>query len=288
MKKNRGSSHPFAKFIFFLFLAALLMCLAYWAVCLSRPGKGRLCPKAETALRVATININAFRYLKTPEDAARYLISVFEGNDVDVMLIQEYFQSKWFSDTEFKDLLSDEYKYVITAGEQAIISKHPVLEHDLTVFDSSSNSFLSTVIDFDGEPVTVISVHLQTTGFNAVAGEENNRLMVGYVLKANEEARLYQAMQLRSVIDRSEYPVIVAGDFNSVPYSKVYRTVKQKTLKDTYMEKGRGKGATYRNLYDMLKIDYIFHDDSFVCTDCMICEDFISDHRMLISTLNRI
>ena len=288
MKKNRGNSHPFARILVILLFAVLLLACAYWLLCLSRPGlRARLQAKSESSIRVATININAFRYLKTPEDASEYLLSLAGENDIDVMFLQEYYQSKWFSDEDFRALMAQEYDYVITDGEQAVISRYPILDYELTTFPSSSNTFLTAHMEFNGEPVTMISVHLQTTGFNAVDDEAKTSLALGYVLKANEEVRSSQATALRSVIDASEYPVIVAGDFNSVPYSKVYRLVKKNTLKDTYLEKGKGKGATYRMLQDILRIDYVLHDNSFSCIDCVICEDYISDHRMVISTLKK-
>lgn len=288
MKRNRRCSHPFARFLVILTFTFLLLACAYWFLCLSRPGsRGTLQAKNGSSIRIATVNINAFRYLKTPEEASDHLLSIAGINDIDVMFLQEYFQSKWFSGEEFRNLLAQEFDYVITDGEQAVISRYPVLDYELTTFPGSNNTYLTSHIEFNGEPVTMISAHLQTTGFNAVDDEAKTSFALGYVLKANEEVRSSQARALRRVIDASEYPVIVAGDFNSVPYSKVYRLVKKNTLKDTYLEKGKGNGATYRMLRDILRIDYVLHDKSFDCIDCVICEDYISDHRMVISTLEK-
>lgn len=289
MKKVRGRTRPFTKFIYFLLLAIAVLGCVYWFCCLSRPGKSKgLSSKDESSLRVATLNINAFRFLKTPDEAVEYLLSAAENYDVDIMFLQEYFHSKWFSDAAFKSLVRKEYKYVLTDGEQAVISRYPILEYDFTSFPGSNNSFVTSLIDVGGDPVVMISAHLQTTGYNAVNDDDRTSLALRYVLKANEEARVSQALKLRSEIEQSEYPVVVVGDFNSLPYSKVYRIVKKNSLKDTYLEKGRGSGATYRMLHDLLRIDYILHDNNFKCLDNFICEDYISDHRMVISTLERL
>ena len=107
------------------------------------------------------------------------------------------------------------------------------------------------------------------------------------VLSGNDKVRESQAMTVRRKIEAIEGPAIVAGDFNSIPLSRPYRIVKGKSLADTYMEKGHGKGSTFRFLYDLLKIDYIMHSRHFECIDCVILNDYISDHRMIVSTLDK-
>lgn len=273
-----------------MILAVLIVALSFVCIYLffflSRPGRAKtLSAKDDSCIRVATVNINSFRFLSTPEDAAAYILKIGEDKDIDIILLQEYFQSRYFSDADFKNLLSEGYPYVITVGEHAAISRFPILNYKLMDFDSSDNSYMTMVMDINGQQVKVISTHLQTTGIHSAGSENRDVSDAIYILKGNQQARESQALCLREEINSSSCPVIVAGDFNSVPYSKVYRIVKQHDMKDCFLEKGRGSGSTYREMKDKLRIDYIMHDTWFKCVDCVIADEYISDHRMVISTL---
>jgi len=68
-----------------------------------------------------------------------------------------------------------------------------------------------------------------------------------------------QAERAREVIDASPYPVIICADFNDVPASYTYRTVK-KELSDAFSEKGKWLSRTYNLISPTLRIDYIFYD----------------------------
>src|SRR5690606_32460106 len=57
----------------------------------------------------------------------------------------------------------------------------------------------------------------------------------------------------------ANYPLIICGDFNDMPGSYVYNTVKG-DLNDAFVAKGWGLGATYQKILPILRIDYILYD----------------------------
>jgi endonuclease/exonuclease/phosphatase family metal-dependent hydrolase len=71
-----------------------------------------------------------------------------------------------------------------------------------------------------------------------------------------------QAQLYKKVIAESPFPVIASGDFNSLPTSYVYHTIKGK-LNDAFLKKGLGFGQTYIALSPTLRIDYILIDPKF-------------------------
>ena len=76
--------------------------------------------------------------------------------------------------------------------------------------------------------------------------------------------RARQAEQVAKLINETELPVIVCGDFNDVPYSYVYETVMGDKLIDGFRECGKGFMYTYlKNRNVRIRIDYILHDDNF-------------------------
>lgn len=71
--------------------------------------------------------------------------------------------------------------------------------------------------------------------------------------------RAIQADSAAGIIAKSPYPVVLCGDFNDLPGSYTYRTMKQ-GLKDAFVERGFGLGRTYNLFSPTLRIDYVFYD----------------------------
>jgi endonuclease/exonuclease/phosphatase family metal-dependent hydrolase len=89
--------------------------------------------------------------------------------------------------------------------------------------------------------------------------------------------RAHQAEVLRVQIDKSPYPVIVAGDFNDTPVSYSYRKIR-KGLKDSFVNSGYGAGFTYKGNYPANRIDYILYDNKLESRYFEIMKVRYSDH----------
>jgi endonuclease/exonuclease/phosphatase family metal-dependent hydrolase len=57
--------------------------------------------------------------------------------------------------------------------------------------------------------------------------------------------------------------VILCGDFNDIPTSYAYFTVKQQ-LSDAFLAKGWGFGQTFKKIFPTLRIDQVFYDPSML------------------------
>ena len=73
--------------------------------------------------------------------------------------------------------------------------------------------------------------------------------------------RSLQAQLVKSYINKSPYPVIVAGDFNDTPVSYTYGKIR-KGLNDSFVTSGYGAGFTYKGNYPPNRIDYILYDNN--------------------------
>lgn len=300
MKSRNRFKKKVGKFFGILLLIAGILGLGYYKYFVNRPGANRRpheVVRDENAptmqMKVGTININGFRYLRTPDIAAEFLLSKARKESLDILLVQEFVSKEGlFSTKDFIRLFGKEFPYILVEGEHAILSKTKILKHEIRTFVSSVGTF--AVFDVQTrnkkDVITVYSVHLQSTGVSGLAaGWYGPILALGSesynMYKANYQLRLHEAMVIRDKINLCENPVIVAGDFNCVPLSKVYRWVKGEDLHDSFMKKGRGKGSTYRSFKNTVRIDYILYSSEFTCLDCFVPDDFLSDHRMVISTL---
>ena len=66
-----------------------------------------------------------------------------------------------------------------------------------------------------------------------------------------------QISPIKSFIEGSPYPVIVAGDFNAVPNSYEYYKISE-GLQDVFLKVGRGSGTSFHDFKFPLKIDHFF------------------------------
>jgi endonuclease/exonuclease/phosphatase family metal-dependent hydrolase len=109
----------------------------------------------------------------------------------------------------------------------------------------------------------------------------------------NRQERLAQAETLLS----SEWlqhrlcrpPVVLCGDFNTVPFSRVYRWL-TKPMNDTRENsKFRLTHSTYPSRFPFLRLDYILVSPDVAVRECIICRDPLtrvaSDHLPLMATL---
>lgn len=235
--------------------------------------------------------------LSSATTVADFLLANAQNSRTDILLLQEYISAYKLSTDDFVKMFKrqfpfvqtgDEYPYVQTEGEQAIASKYPIVSSETINFPDSPDSFASYLIVCpDNDTIHVVSVHLQTTGLAAMGGDSQSIMALFKVLTANDKVRNAQAQLVRDNIEAYPYPTIVTGDLNCIPLSKPYRTIRGGSLHDTFLEKGKGHGSTFRMLYDILRIDYIMHDSHFNCLDCEIQNDYISDHRMIVTTLQK-
>lgn len=289
MKKR----HKINPKIWRIILILIVLCLPVWYYLnfvVNRPGKsdGQTF-RLKNEFTVGTVNIGGFRAMSTYySSVGSFLLSAAEGYDLDILVVQEYESVYQFSEKEFAEMFAERYKYIYIEGEQAILSRYPILSKRYVPFADSHNSYAAYTLLVPGGRVDLFSVHFQTTGMSDLS--ENSlwvNLRIAYsLLTSNRSMRIRQARQLRQDIESSTNPVLVVGDFNTMPWTKVYRIVKRDILEDAFIETGHGNGATFRGLRSCARIDYIFHDRAVGCSSCSVCSDFFSDHRLLTATLS--
>jgi endonuclease/exonuclease/phosphatase family metal-dependent hydrolase len=123
---------------------------------------------------------------------------------------------------------------------------------------------------------------MEKTFLEELASSQNNETIdevrtISKSLKKGFAKRSMQAELLKSYINGSPFPVIVAGDFNDTPVSYTYRTVRR-GLNDSFVTSGYGAGFTYKGNYPPNRIDYILYDDKLVNTYFEIRRAKYSDH----------
>ena len=223
-----------------------------------------------SGIKVATYNVALFGR-ETSGFKAQDILAEMKRDNIDILCMQEYL------DTSGDKINSDSYKeyfpyFCFGRSDMIIYSRFPIERHDIIDFGPTNNSGMWADININGRIVRVFNVHLETTGFNGTLHRIAKIEMQGQSVEDNAVVnaiygsytrgmaiRARQADLVAQEIQQSQYPVIVCGDFNDVPYSYVYHTMLG-DLVDGFKECGEGLMYTYTGK-KIVRIDYIFHDE---------------------------
>lgn len=271
--------------------------------------------KKDDVLRVAHWNVARFTELKRNNNRGSQIrlkmIDQIKEQSADVLCMQEFFTS---TDTGYYNnirYLMNEvgYPYYYFARRtdgpsqwfgNAIFSKHPIVDSGKVYFRNEQypETLLHADIAFNGDTIRVYTTHLASLRFERrdyenieeiKEGEqkailENSRGIFGKVRRAMMK-RKEQAEMIQELVSNDPYCSILTGDFNDVPNSYAYATIKGNKYQDVFLQKGFGIGRTFNAISPTLRIDYIFATKDFeVLQFNRIVKDF-SDHYMLVADL---
>ena len=152
----------------------------------------------------------------------------------------------------------------------AVFSKYKIANNKITYLDKQlhwsrcwwnrqAKNLLEAKIKINSKPLFVYSTHLSF-----------------FPLFLDTKKRLKQAEKILETI-KGKKPLIIGGDFNGKPKSKVIRKMKNVLNTVNYQNKPtfKFKGFQY-------KLDYVFHSPDLKAKSCQILETNASDHRPII------
>lgn len=185
----------------------------------------------------------------------------------------------------------------------ALFSRYPIIDTlRLRYFTNDSlkaaESLIRATIDINGKKINVFTTHLQSflftgndyRGLKIIKKADNTDSVVeaskGIITKFRKSYRVrsHQADLVKEQLNKSIYPEIVCGDFNDVPNSYTYFTIKGER-QDAFVEKGFGLGRTFVFISPTLRIDYILADKSFEVLQYKKTKLPYSDHFPLVADL---
>lgn len=271
------------------------------------------------AVRVLTWNVARFdemnKIVKGGTSNRLNILNYIRDQDADVICIQEFFESRR---PELFDLnvpyiskqLNFPYHYfavdhVTATGAYehgiALFSRYPIVDSFRIRYpgpDSlrASESLIMATIDVNGKKINVFTTHLQSflftgneyRGLRTIknADDKDSVLEAGKsIAKKFKHSYRYRSIQadiVRDQLDRSRYPEIICGDFNDVPNSYTYFTIKG-YRQDAFVKKGFGLGRTFVFISPTLRIDYIIADPGFTVLQCKKEKLPYSDHFPVIA-----
>jgi endonuclease/exonuclease/phosphatase family metal-dependent hydrolase len=232
-------------------------------------------------------------YTHKPEknEVLQYLVA----QDADVICLQEvdvYKSAKFLTLPDVKRTLSSKYPYsyldfsVYNKRHQygtMVWSKYPLINKQSIRYESHGNLSNRCDMVVGKDTIRLINNHLESYRF--VSEDLNDVDSIEAKWRRAIPVRNRQARIVRREIDRSPYPVIVVGDFNSVACSFAYLWI-SRGLHDAWNEVHPWSwGATYDYKGIGLRIDYILCSDPLRPVRCSVPSISASDHKPVVATL---
>lgn len=211
-----------------------------------------------------------------PNRALAYILK----RDADVVCLQEasnlHVNKHLFITTEQMTQLHNAYPYIISGGNQVILSKFPVQPIHLAVtkedFDDADLAAYRLTLP-GGKLLTLFNVHLQSfcltaddrhlytglTQLKPAKVDDVRQQLVDKLKYANvERARQTQAL-LRFVRHYGGPDVIICGDFNDVPTCYALRSLEDAGFSSVYSKVGFGPMITYYRDRFKFCIDHVLY-----------------------------
>ncbi|MGH2563510.1 MAG: endonuclease/exonuclease/phosphatase family protein [Ginsengibacter sp.] len=240
-----------------------------------------------------------------------FMLDLVKKDNADVLCLQEFFEAKdtgyYKSNISALHEMGYPYYYFVPLSNSredlptgtAIFSKYPIIDSASFKYkiNYTGDHLLYADIKFKNEIFRIYTTHLQPVYFDNSEYEISNWMQpekesdIGYFhslfsrLRSGFEYRYTQSVYVHKKMQESPYPSIMCGDFNDVPNSNTYFTVKG-NLRDVFLKKGSGFGQTIPFFSQMLRIDYIFADKKFKVTQFHIDHVNYSNHFPLVTDLD--
>jgi endonuclease/exonuclease/phosphatase family metal-dependent hydrolase len=242
-------------------------------------------------LKIITYNVHEFINIDNHRQATHEEITAFLLNEnADIICMQEYSETRGMTNKNLQKLCQN-YQYSYGAyGGQKIFSKYPFANKQYVNFAGSTVVFAD--ININGKIVRAYSCHLQSTNFNpdntqqrlsaSNANYERELKRVVVNLRSAFKKRAAQVELIAKNIAESPYPAIVCGDFNDTPMSYSYQKIRGK-MSDTFIEAGAGIPHTYKKLFSLLRIDYVFTHETITPVEYSVANNIkCSDHYPVV------
>ncbi len=191
------------------------------------------------------------------------LENYFDRQNADIVFLQEIYTRQWREKESFLTNKNNAvYPYV------GISSKFPIINSKLIPLPFNGHSCMADII-INEDTIRAINLYLEPMyltkkilEFNSTSELTEKTIIVKNKLAEGFQIHQKQVEIIKQYIKNSPFPVLLSGDFNSVPNSYEYYTLTN-NLNDSFLNAGKGLGTTFHDYFYPIRIDYILYDDNF-------------------------
>lgn len=235
-------------------------------------------PAPDTTFRVMTYNIHHGEGLDGKVDLQR-IADLIQREGADIVALQEV--DKGTERTARRDLgaelaaltgmtcvFSNNFHYQGGEYGNAVLTRFPVKrwtnQHYQMLRPGEQRGILQLVLDLHGREVVFMNTHIDYRGDDA--------------------ERWSNVGEIEALVKQHGKPIILCGDFNDVPDSRVCRRLAE-TFDDTWVRAGEGDGLTIPADKPRKRIDYIWisRGAPFTPVKAWVPRSLASDHLPVVA-----
>lgn len=249
-------------------------------------------------LRLLTCNVDRFAFSRgrmPAEECADSVFSYLRRQNADIICLQEYATRDPSSLKSYIGSRMPGYgiEYYLIKGRNGYcgnitLSRFPALSKGKMLFEDSSNLALYSDYSAGGRRFRVYNCHFESYAISmsniwkSVTGDGESLRRTEHKYRRSISRRPKQVSSVLAHIEESPVEAVVCGDFNDNPMSYTYHRI-SRGRKDTFVESGRGFGATYSAFWPMLRIDYVFIPEAWTACSHRTDRVKLSDHYPVIA-----
>lgn len=158
------------------------------------------------------------------------------------------------------------------------------MNREVLAFAGGAGLVWSYALDWYGDTLQVTNLHLETQRAGLELFRRGRILEAVAPLREKSFLRSVELRHARRWVDSLPPPRIVAGDFNTPPESRIYRSA-WGDWTNAFDARGVGLGATRLNGWIQARIDHVLVDDRWRVVDVRVAEDVGSDHLPVVATV---
>ncbi len=235
-------------------------------------------PATDKSFTVMTFNSSSMGLLnyKTDTPVVRQIEEVLKEASPDILCIQEFYTNTGKERDRHLPSIAEKGKYpyhyfaphynnwTTWYYGTIVFSRFPILDTARIPFHGGYNRNEDLVrlrLLVHSDTMTLLVAHFASYQF------KNNQYNLARAIlpyagrRATKRLIAEQANILQQETTKTDDPVIVTGDFNDVPLSYTYHTVRGNKLQDAWLERGFGLGRTFSAIAPTLRIDFILPDN---------------------------
>ena len=265
------------------------------------------------SIRLMSYNVRNFDIYNWEHNSEtkKNIFKMLNDEQPDILCFQEFFsmdnEAEWQNEKAISKLLQlpGHYFNISNTVENVqhwglcTYSRFPIIDKGAVGFRGTNiNACIYTDIKTPSGIVRVYNVHLQSFHLNYkdydvidLKNDTSLNFKSGKsIFSKMKHAYVTRGAQVRIIaahIRASPYPVFICGDFNDVPSSFAYNTLRG-NLQDAFLKKSWGVGFTYDYWIPIFRIDYLMIDPRWNIDSYKVIGENLSDHYPVMCTVSPI
>ncbi len=199
-------------------------------------------------------------------------------------------KNSFYGKARVESFLDSKYEHQIHGSIVSFYTNHKVLKQgDIDFLSNGEAKYLD--VEIDGKKIRFINIYLEPFQLHKSMVKPSSSIEVNEVKAKGLVKRFIPVFKIHSeqvdilkeFIQQSPYPVILGGDFNSVPNSYEYYTINS-LLNDAFLDGGSGSGTSFHDYKFPIRIDYLFTSKEIICQKYSIDRtEKMSDHYPVLA-----